>query len=187
MKQETRSREVKTPSLVEHKSSSSRASKPHSWYQRRRLHCRVTSSSATTRAATTKNVLAMRPMWLGLAGFCWALRARPHAAHEPETWRAGFHTRKHCPATTTGSRRLCGLWYHSIRDVKIDATIAELGHCDEGSCGWQHFSRSTTTRSQGTFHGVEQQVADHRKLHSQLRQATLWITAQLLTARCETL
>ena len=63
-------------------------------------------SSATTRAAAAKNVLALRPMWLSPTGKCWALRPRPHGAHEPETWETSFHARKHCLPATVGSRSL---------------------------------------------------------------------------------
>ena len=69
-------------------------------------HQKTSNAAATTPVA--KNVLAVRPVWHGPAGVCWKL-GRSHDAYEPETWRAGSHSRKHCPAATAGSSSTCGL------------------------------------------------------------------------------
>ena len=90
--------------------------------------------------------------------------------------RADSHARKHCSAATTGLRRLRHFVVPSDRGVGTAEITAVwtlrretlwlvTGH-------WEHSSGGTST--------------DHRKLHSRFRQRTRWMTAQPLTAACET-
>ena len=70
------------------------------------------------------------------------LRPRPHGARKPKSWGASSHASEDGPVATTGSRSLCCLRCHAAWK---SMQPVPSGHCDDGSCGWQHFSRSTTT------------------------------------------